>query len=358
MDVRALFLGLLALAAAGLVIGAPKLVLRWVQGLTHEAVFRAELVLSAVVFALLALALGVGTSASFTAAAKTEALELTIGGSDKPPVWPLPTQVRIGGRSLPDAQCLKPRLVFSDHRKQDIKATFSVLGASASPGAVADAGSVPSERFAGGEVERAAPSGLRILLSGDAGDLGQVRCERGPSIAVGNHLTLDYSPQAGDPSPTFPLKGVMKIGGTAADPIPSDLARPSFLLLSGVLSTEATAWPAKTGRARSETPLQFGDVLTFTDGGRNAPAQVPAVGLVRPEGDAMSVVAHATAARAQIARKGADKDISIAYAPTLWTRVQAMSEWSILILLGGLAVAMVSAARRYLDVERIKSARD
>ena len=102
--------------------------------------------------------------------------------------------------------------------------------------------------------------------------------------------------------------------------------------------------------------------MTFLDDrsdGTRVPA--PATGLVRPgetplDDKALMVVAHADAQRAQVERRSVSDSIPIAYAPTLWTRMQAMGEWTVLLVIAGVGLELLRAFEHYRTTQRRKPA--
>ena len=356
-----------AVAITALALWAPRRLLALTSALHPARLVLTQIVVLSWLLAALTFGLTLGAKASFTASVVTETLQVTVGPGDRTPRWPRPTRVQAINAQLP-ADCAEPTFAFLPGRTAPFTARFTRLAPGTSGAGQSGAG--PSEVDASGSNDAAAThpsegrgeSGLRVILDGAGQSLGTLSCADGVSRPAPSRLRLEFAPAAGRAAPTLPVDGEFRIGGDVVDQLSTDPARPTPLLLSGVLAVEARSWPAPTGRARSETPLQLGDIVTFLDDrsdGTRVPA--PATGLVRPgetplDDKALMVVAHADAQRAQVERRSVSDSIPIAYAPTLWTRMQAMGEWTVLLVIAGVGLELLRAFEHYRTTQRRKPA--
>lgn len=351
-----------AVAVTALALWAPGRLIALTSALHPARVVLTQIVVLSWLLAALTFGLTLGAKASFTASVVTEILQVTVGPGDRTPRWPRPTKVEAINAELP-VDCADPSFAFRPARTAPFTARFTRLAPDTVDPETSQAEASESKAAAarrpsagGGE------SGLRVILDGGSQSLGALSCADGVTRPAPSRLRLEFARQAGRAAPTLPVDGEFRIGGDVVDQLSTDPARPTPLLLSGVLAVEARSWPAPTGRARSETPLQLGDIVTFLDDrsdGTRVPA--PATGLVRPgetplDDKALMVVAHADAQRAQVERRSVSDSIPIAYAPTLWTRMQAMGEWTVLLVIAGVGLELLRAFEHYRTTQRRKPA--
>jgi len=324
--------------------------------------FRGEALVVAFIFAVVGMVALSGQSASMSLAARSEVLKVTIRPVDRAPRWGQPSDMKAIGWSLP--QCEKHVLTFAPDRSADIVATIYGIMTTAAPGAekpsaAVTSGSsmhrvrrnVPMQRRPSDEpsvmnpviLESKPDSGIRVVLDPVSNGDFYVSCPgQGRPVPATGKLSIDYRGEARERAPTLSLDGLFTIGGSVSDGIPDQPATAAPLLLSGSIAIEARSWPWKSGRARSEVPLALGDLVHFEQGQR----QPAATGIVRADDGALNVIAYAEAGLVKIERRGVVDAIATGYAPSFWVRVQAMSEWAVLVAIGGLLLFLASALER------------
>ena len=338
MNGLSIILALVALFAASLVFWLPPLLHRHERAITSDLIFRIELGVIAVLVAGLALLVGPGTEASFVAAAQTEILSVKMRPEDQTVRWPAPTSLTPLGGDIP-TDCQPQAFLFNHTGAPPVTAKFEVLY----PRLAVSAAPSPAEESLRRLALDRPGAGIRVILDGGLADVGAILCSNGQQVPATSKLRIEYEAPAGAPPPTLPVNGMFTIGRSVADSAETDPTRAMPLLLTGALTVEAEPLLGK-GRSRAEAPLQTGDVLEFM----NAGGLAPGTGFVRADHGALEVMAYANAERAVVTRGRVLGQIPVIYSPTLWARIQAMDEWNAVILLGGLALAVLTAARNHL----------
>lgn len=334
-----------AIAIGLLVMRGPRLLDQYAPRLGPAAILQIELGAIAILVAALALLISLGTRASFTVSAQTELVTVRVRPSDLIK-WPKPAEIYGVHRSLPKG-CERASFLFDDAGAEELLITFTPYRKASKPPASAAGAELAVIRMAA----EAAPSGLQVRVESAARSAGTLICDGDQRVAAPRGVRLVYPAGVNDAAPTLPIEGVFVVGGSAADSSPTEAQMPTPLLVSGALTLEARSWPFRSGRFRSETPLKLGDVLKFK--GSDGKTDAPATGLIRAGNDVLSMVAYAEAASATVSRRSVDGEIDVAYAPTLWSRMQAMNEWGVLLVMGALALAGVGALRRYVEVRTL-----
>jgi hypothetical protein len=185
-----------------------------------------------------------------------------------------------------------------------------------------------------------AEGGLTIeFLDAKPGALGEIRCE-GARHPAGAHLILGLTADQARRL-TLPVHGQLTVGRDVS----FDLNEQP-ILLDGKVYAEASSAPFRTGRFSSETRLFAGDrvILTRADG----ETQVSSWGFLRTIDGAIGVVAHASAAEAQVIHVGQTKTGSESVAPSFLAKVQAQSQWAVILIMVAILLHMFSALRDYL----------
>lgn len=333
-----------------------------VSRITPLGYFRAELLVIAALLLFLGIVASGAGSASINVIAKTEYAEVAISPADRAPHWGQPTIVAPIGADLP-RDCSTPSVEFADNRQGTITAKFYLLrpqeiqvaalgdtNDSFSIAAMAAGTNAARTTKVTGHVPQSTQSlgnGVRVVLAAAQPDELILRCHDGVRSAAIGKFRFDYVADGANPVPTLSLDGRFRIGGDVKDGNATEAARASRLLLSGTLAVEARSWPARTGRARSEVPLQLGDVVSFKD--RGSTTDAVATGIIRAGDEALDVAAFSDAQEAVIDRRSVADAIPVAYAPTAWTRMQAMGEWAVLLAIGAILLYLAGAVSRLSD---------
>jgi hypothetical protein len=122
------------------------------------------------------------------------------------------------------------------------------------------------------------------------------------------------------------------------------------LLLDGSLFAEATSEPFPDSRVSSETRLFPGDEVVLT--GNAIGDRAISLGVLRMDKGAIAITAHATASEAEITHLGQGTSPPQMIAPTFLARLQAQSQWGLLLLYFGIFLHMLSILRDYRSEKR------
>ena len=190
------------------------------------------------------------------------------------------------------------------------------------------------------------------MFGAAAGALGRVKCgdvER----PADRHLVIDFTADQARRL-TLPIRGKLTVG----QDVRFDMSGQP-ILLDGIVLAEASSAPFRTGRFSSETRLFAGDRVIFTRGDGKTP--VSSSGFLRMKDGAIGVVAHANAAEAQVIHVGQTESRPESVAPSFLAKVQAQSQWAVLLIVLAILLHMLSALRDYLferaRVEQVERAR-
>lgn len=184
---------------------------------------------------------------------------------------------------------------------------------------------------------------LSVALKRDGGNVGTVECQDGRRIDSGGFVRLLW-PKSPERSLALRFMGYLTVGGDLAEGTPS-LA----MLREGTITVEAPSMPFRNGSVRTETQLYPGDIVQMFNS-RDASRQAIAHGLLLAGADGLiEVVAHAEAREAHVIHVGQGEATSASVAPTFWAKLQAQSEWTLLILLGALILNILGALRSYRE---------
>lgn len=192
------------------------------------------------------------------------------------------------------------------------------------------------------ELRLAPQSGLlSIALTRPAGNVGTIICADGREFGSGKFVRI-LRPEDPDRSLVLRFMGQLTVG----DDLPEGVSTPA-ILHDGTIGVEAASFPFRNGAVRAETKLYSGDrVQLFDSSDTSRPATAHGIFVIKESG-LIKVIAHADAREARIIRIGQDEATAASVAPTFWAKVQAQSEWTILILLGALLLNVVGALHRY-----------
>lgn len=182
-----------------------------------------------------------------------------------------------------------------------------------------------------------AQDGLKIYLStSDPRGLGLRGCGSNAGPSHVSEAIVDW-PTGQARSKVLAIEGRITAG---ALPQKGDLT-PS-LLESGRLQMETSASPFGDGRASSEVLLHLGDELQILD---SAGQPAKAYGLLRWDNGRLKLMLRAKGHRAMINAIGQERAGAVAVAPSFWTKLQAQSEWAVIIFCVAILLNMISATQ-------------
>lgn len=176
---------------------------------------------------------------------------------------------------------------------------------------------------------------------GISGGLGTVSCPDGKDYPIENSLILIWNEDAARRL-NLPMVGAMTVGDDVRTGMSDQL-----VLTGGRVLVEASSAPFRSGQVSRETPLFAGDRLSLA--GETDDKAVPAHALVRlGEDGRLAVTAHANAARALVVHNGQDEASAASLAPTFLEKLQAQSQWALLLLIGAILINVLKLVLEYV----------
>lgn len=290
------------------------------------------------------------SSAVFTVNAKTNALTVIIAAGADYPQWGSPHFV-----------------VTEDAEGEHIRDCPVKLYNRPHPPVIIDMEMVDESEMYGSAII-AGPKGMVIsaslrsntgLVNKNAA-IGEYECDKFKGQKIYLPFKLLFRPTGTTTALAIPLQAEMQLGrvpqyGNSGGPIPQKL------LIDGKLFLEASSWPSQTGQARAEVSLNPGDLVQFCrssspDSCRDNPsATALSSGFVQLvtspiEGSYLQVVARSEAKVAVVTSYQGVQ--SMAYAPSLWERLQAMGDWAAIIALATLAIGLLDLSMDFVKIGR------
>lgn len=181
--------------------------------------------------------------------------------------------------------------------------------------------------------------GLTIAFTDAApGSLGTLLCG-GEEYPVGKYLVLTWNAERARRL-ALPFAGELTVGSYF-----SDQSEPR-ILLGGTIVAQASSAPFRDARVSSETKLYPGDFVRLAGGATGTAGS--SHGILRVVDGAIDVTAHAMASEAEVTHIGQQETGPESIAPSFFAKLQAQSQWGLLLVMVGIILHMLSVLRDYL----------
>lgn len=187
-----------------------------------------------------------------------------------------------------------------------------------------------------------APDGsLTAVLQNKKHALGNVTCADGRILDSTGYLVIVW-PKDNAQRLVLPIAGSMTLGEDVSIGMSEQL-----ILHEGRVTVEASSAPFRSGRVNRETPLFAGDRLFLAGEGDDVSVSSHALVQMDPSGR-MNITAHANAAQALVVHFGQDKASAASLAPTFLEKIQAQSQWALLLLIGAILINVLKMVLEYV----------
>ncbi len=133
------------------------------------------------------------------------------------------------------------------------------------------------------------------------------------------------------------------------------------ILLSGTVTASSPSFPFTSGRANEEVNVSLGDSIRFVNKQAGVDAPMQLVAFYNSSENLFDIAATSTsesgtptelADTAWINRLGIKEPFEISRVPSAWARLEAQSEWALILVLVAIALNFLAAIRHYMDTRR------
>lgn len=203
-------------------------------------------------------------------------------------------------------------------------------------------------------VSAAPQGGVVAEISPDKqAQFGVVYCD-GALIPIDQGIVQQFSEFERDQGVVVVNRGKITIGS-----VPRQAYSP--VLLEGTVTAASPSYPFPSGRATEQAKVSLGESLKFVYHKSEEEAPMQLIARYVPESHFFDIAASAIGDRgmsqeladsAQINRLGNDEPFTVSRVPSIWSRLEAQSEWALLLVLIGVALKFLSALQHYMDTRK------
>lgn len=165
-------------------------------------------------------------------------------------------------------------------------------------------------------------------------------------LAIASPLTMRSS-GAGSEMVTIVAQGNMTLGA-----VPGSRPGQNQILRSGSITATSSSYPLSSGQATQTSALRMGDRLSFEAGEDAAPSKSWLVARHLRDQNVFDVVVQTDAQAALVNRIGQSSAFKVSRTPSVWSRLEAQSEWALVLLIIAILLNLLAALQHYMETRK------